>query len=121
MSLKKATASGYGAEYTSRLHVAELELFCNVFSESQYRDFKSKGDVALFYAHGRSRPIDVTPFTRLPTFVGMIQATDSGMRAVLRSKSSLNDVGDPTLTTEDANRFMDVDSFQLHITELGKL
>ncbi|KAG0320913.1 hypothetical protein BGZ97_012576 [Linnemannia gamsii] len=118
LSLKKATASGYGAEYTSRLHVAELELFCNVFSESQYRDFKSKGDVALFYAHGRSRPIDVTPFTRLPTFVGMIQATDSGMRAVLRSKSSLNDVGDPTLTTEDANRFMDVDSFQLHITEL---
>lgn len=42
------------------------------------------------------------------------------MRAVLRSKSSLNDVGDPALTTEDANRFMDVDSFQIHITELGR-
>ncbi|KAG0080238.1 hypothetical protein BGZ90_000222, partial [Linnemannia elongata] len=118
LSLKKAAATGCGADYTSRLHVAELELFCNVFSESQYKDFKNKGDVALFYAPGRSRPIDVAPFTRLPTFVGMIQATDSGMRAVLRSKSNLNDVGDPTLTTEDANRFMDVDSFQIHITEL---
>ncbi|KAG0204783.1 hypothetical protein BGX33_008281 [Mortierella sp. NVP41] len=118
LSLKKAAALNYGADHTSRLHVAELELFCNVFSESQYRDFKTKGDVALFYAHGRSRPIDVTPFTRLPTFVGMIQATDSGLRAMLRSKSSLNDVGDPALTTEDANRFMDVDSFQIHITEL---
>ncbi|KAG0289285.1 hypothetical protein BGZ96_007120 [Linnemannia gamsii] len=118
LSLKKAAASGCGAEYTSRLHVGELELFCNVFSENQYRDFKCKGDVALFYSHGRSRPIDVTPFTRLPMFVGMIQATDSGMRAVLRSKSSLNDVGDPALTTEDANRFIDVDSFQIHITEL---
>ncbi|KAF9127862.1 hypothetical protein BGW39_005498, partial [Mortierella sp. 14UC] len=118
LSLKKASAINCGADYTSRLHVAELELFCNVFSESQYRDFKNKGEVALFYAHGRSRPIDVTPFTRLPMFVGMIQATDSGMRAVLRSKSNLNDVGDPALTTEETNRFMDVDSFQIHITEL---
>ncbi|KAF8943912.1 hypothetical protein BGZ47_004907 [Haplosporangium gracile] len=118
LSLRKAAANGWGAGYTSRLHVAELELFCNVFSESQYQDFKNKGDVALFYSHGRSRPIDVTLFTRLPTFVGMIQATDSGMRAVLRSKTSLNDVGDPALATEDANRFMDVDSFQIHITEL---
>ncbi|KAG0280167.1 hypothetical protein BGZ95_011093 [Linnemannia exigua] len=118
LSLKKASATNCGADFTSRLHVAELELFCNVFSESQYRDFKNKGDVALFYAHGRSRPVDVAPFTRLPTFVGMIQATDSGMRTVLRSKSSLNDVGDPALMTEDANRFMDVDSFQIHVTEL---
>ncbi|KAF9101191.1 hypothetical protein BGX27_011583 [Mortierella sp. AM989] len=123
-SLAKASAVSSGVDHTSRLHVAELELFCNVFTENQYRDFKYKGDVSLFYTTTSSNsnipnyPVDVTPFSRLPPFVGMIQATESGFRAVLRSKADLNGAGDSVSTTENANRFLDCDAFQIQITDL---
>ncbi|KAF9350539.1 hypothetical protein BGX26_011291 [Mortierella sp. AD094] len=124
-SLFKASAVSSGIDQTSRLHVAELELFCNVFTENQYRDFEYKGDVSLFYTTTSSSssnipnyPVDVTPFPRLPPFVGMIQAAESGFRAVLRSKANLNGAGDSVSTTEDANRFLDSDAFQIQVTEL---
>ncbi|KAG0246840.1 hypothetical protein BGX31_008083 [Mortierella sp. GBA43] len=117
LALCKADAVSNGPEYTSRLHVAELELFCNVFTESQYRDFRFKGEVALFYTTAPNPPVDITPFTRLPWFVGMIQATDVGFRAVLRSKANLNGVGD-TAATGETNSILDMDAFQIHVTEL---
>jgi len=63
--------------------------------------------------------VDVTPFTRLPLFVGMIQSADTGFRAVLRSKANLNDAGDPIAAAEDVNSFMAMEAFQVHVTELG--
>ncbi|KAF9581154.1 hypothetical protein BGW38_001940 [Lunasporangiospora selenospora] len=117
LTLEKALSSS-GVDNTSRLHVAELELFCNVFTESQYKDYRYKGEVALFYAHRSGPPVDVTPFMRLPTFVGMIQSTDAGFRAVLKSRANLNDVGDTIGAAEDINKFMDSDTFGIHLTEL---
>ncbi|KAF9423962.1 hypothetical protein BGZ76_003590 [Entomortierella beljakovae] len=120
-SLAKASS----ADQTSRLHVSELELFCNVFTENQYRDFKYKGDVSLFYTTTTGNnissprlPVDVTPFTRLPPFVGMIQAAEPGFRVVLRSKANLNGSGDSDSATVEANRFLDSEAFQIHVTEL---
>lgn len=66
-----------------------------------------------------NHPVDVTPFTRLPLFVGMIQSVDAGFRAVLRSKANLNDAGDPIAAAEDVNSFMTMEAFQIHVTELG--
>ncbi|KAG0248454.1 hypothetical protein BG011_010261 [Mortierella polycephala] len=118
-SIASGSVSSNAAEYTSRLYVAELELFCNVFMESQYRDFKYKGDVALFYSHGRqSQPMDVSPFAKLPLFVGAIQSTTTGFRAVLKAKTSLNNAGCTAALSEETNRFLDSDAFQIHITEL---
>ncbi|KAF9943438.1 hypothetical protein BGZ65_001051, partial [Modicella reniformis] len=127
LALAKAEAVSNEPEYTSRLFVAELELFCNVFTESQYRDFRFKGEVALFYvsataatatATAAAAPnpptvVDITPFMRLPPFVGMIQATDIGLRAVLRSKTNLLD-----FVTETPAPVLDTEAFQIHITEL---
>ncbi|KAF9366556.1 hypothetical protein BGX34_001101 [Mortierella sp. NVP85] len=115
LTLAKAEAVSNGPEYTSRLHVAELELFCNVFTQSQYRDFKFKGEATLFYTSAPNPPVDIIPFTRLPQFVGMVQATDVGFRAVMRSKINLNRVGD---LARDANPILDMDAFQIHVTEL---
>jgi hypothetical protein len=117
LALAKAEAVSNGPEYTSRLHVAELELFCNVFTQSQYRDFKFKGEATLFYTSAPNPPVDITPFTRLPQFVGMIQATDAGFRTVMRSKINLNGMGD---SARDTNPILDMDAFQIHVTELGK-
>ena len=119
LALAKAATISSGVDYTSRLHVAELELFCNVFTESQYRDFKYKGDVALFYTSSANYPVDVTPFTRLPPFVGMIQASETGLRAILRSRTSLNGAGDSISMGGDSNPPLDTDAFQIHISELG--
>ncbi|KAF9285506.1 hypothetical protein BGZ74_001464, partial [Mortierella antarctica] len=118
LSIAKASSVGFKAESTATFHVGELELFCNVFKESAYRDFKHKGEVSLFYSYGLNHPVDVTPFTRLPPFVGMIQSTDSGFRAVLRSKANLNDSGDPIAAAEDVNSFLAMEAFQVHVTEL---
>ncbi|KAF8930019.1 hypothetical protein BGZ58_008521 [Dissophora ornata] len=118
LALAKAAAISSGLDYTSRLHVAELELFCNVFTESQYRDFKYKGDVALFYNSSANCPVDVTPFTRLPSFVGMIQASETGLRAILRSRASLNGAGDSISMGGNSNPPLDTDAFQIHISEL---
>ncbi|KAG0318287.1 hypothetical protein BGZ99_005780 [Dissophora globulifera] len=118
LALAKAATVFCGAERTSRLHVAELELFCNVFTETQYRDIQCKGDIALFYNSSTSAPVDIMPFTRLPLFVGMIQATESGIRAILRSKASLNGVGQLVTTSSDPNPPMTLDAFQIHISEL---
>ncbi|KAG0308270.1 hypothetical protein BGZ98_008441 [Dissophora globulifera] len=119
LALAKAATAFCGAERTSRLHVAELELFCNVFTETQYRDIQCKGDIALFYSSSTSAPVDIMPFTRLPLFVGMIQATESGLRAILRSKASLNGVGQLVSTSSDPNPPMNMDAFQIHISELA--
>ncbi|KAF9377464.1 hypothetical protein CPB97_010185, partial [Podila verticillata] len=118
LSIAKASSVGSKANSTSTFHVGELELFCNVFTESAYRDLKHKGEVSLFYSHGMNHPVDVTPFTRLPLFVGMIQSVDAGFRAVLRSKANLNDAGDPIAAAEDVNSFMTMEAFQIHVTEL---
>ncbi|KAF9393501.1 hypothetical protein CPC16_001867 [Podila verticillata] len=118
LSIAKASSVGSKANSTATFHVGELELFCNVFTESAYRDFKHKGEVSLFYSHGLNHPVDVTPFTRLPLFVGMIQSADAGFRAVLRSKANLNDAGDPIAAAEDVNSFMTMEAFQIHVTEL---
>ncbi|KAF9326657.1 hypothetical protein BG006_009942 [Podila minutissima] len=118
LSIAKASSVGFKAESTATFHVGELELFCNVFKESAYRDFKHKGEVSLFYSYGLNHPVDVTPFTRLPLFVGMIQSSDSGFRAVLRSKANLNDSGDPIAAAEDVNSFLAMEAFQVHVTEL---
>ncbi|KAG0335231.1 hypothetical protein BG000_007681, partial [Podila horticola] len=118
LSIAKASCVGSKADSTATFHVGELELFCNVFTESAYRDFKHKGEVSLFYSYGLNHPVDVTPFTRLPLFVGMIQSAETGFRAVLRSKANLNDAGDPIAAAEDVNSFLATDAFQLHVTEL---
>ncbi|KAG0074954.1 hypothetical protein BGZ93_001379, partial [Podila epicladia] len=118
LSIAKASSVGYKADSTATFHVGELELFCNVFKESAYRDFKHKGEVSLFYSYGLNHPVDVTPFTRLPLFVGMIQSTDSGFRAVIRSKANLNDAGDPIAAAEDVNSFLAMEAFQVQVTEL---
>ncbi|KAF9181359.1 hypothetical protein BGZ50_005570 [Haplosporangium sp. Z 11] len=118
-SIASGSVSPSAAEYTSRLYVAELELFCNVFKESQYKDFKYKGDVALFYSHGRqSQPLDVSPFAKLPLFVGAIQSAMTGFRAVLKAKTSLNNAGCTAVLNEETNQFLDSDAFQIHIAEL---
>ncbi|KAF9563419.1 hypothetical protein EC968_004851 [Mortierella alpina] len=127
LTLAKATAASMSStsscpsDYTSRLHVAELELFCNVYTASQYRDVLYKGDVALLYTSGGATgqaPMDMTPFSRLPLFAGMIQSTESGLRVILKGKASLNDFANASPSSEDENRFLDVDAFQIHITEL---
>ncbi|KAG0207189.1 hypothetical protein BGX28_001527 [Mortierella sp. GBA30] len=113
--------SSMGAsDYTSRLHVAELELFCNVFTASQYRDFAYKGDIALFYPGGPSSqpPMDITRYTKLPTFAGIIQSTESGLRVILKGKASLNGAANAASSSEHENRFLDADAFQIHITEI---
>lgn len=129
LTLAKATAASISStsscpsDYTSRLHVAELELFCNVYTASQYRDVSYKGDVALLYNSGGATgqaPMDMTPFSRMPLFAGMIQATEFGLRVILKGKSSLNDAANASLSSEEENRFLDADAFQIHITELGK-
>ncbi|KAG0027531.1 hypothetical protein BGZ81_005490 [Podila clonocystis] len=118
LSSAKALSVGSKADSTATFHVGELELFCNVYTESTYRDFKHKGEVSLFYSYGLNHPVDVTPFTRLPFFVGMIQSAETGFRAVLRSKANLNDAGDPIAAAEDVNSFLAMDAFQIHVTEL---
>ncbi|KAI7819666.1 hypothetical protein BC939DRAFT_249738 [Gamsiella multidivaricata] len=118
LALAKSAAISNGPESTSRLHIAELELFCNVFTETQYRDFKFKGEVTLFYTTVPNHPVEVTPFSRLPQFVGMIQTSDYGLRAILRSKTSLHRIGGPSIAAEDSNQFLDADAFQVHISEL---
>ncbi|KAF9948932.1 hypothetical protein BGZ72_009184 [Mortierella alpina] len=127
LTLAKAAAASLSStpscpsDYTSRLHVAELELFCNVYTASQYRDVLYKGDVVLLYTSGGATgqaPMDMTPFARLPLFAGMIQSTDSGLRVILKGKSSLNDAANTALSGEEENRFLDADAFQIHITEL---
>ncbi|KAF9955791.1 hypothetical protein BGZ70_010117 [Mortierella alpina] len=127
LTLAKATGvsimdtSSCPSDYTSRLHVAELELFCNVYTASQYRDVLYKGDVALLYTSGGAAGqalMDMRPFSRLPLFAGMIQATESGLRVVLKGKASLNDSANASLSSEQENRFLDIDAFQIHITEL---
>lgn len=42
LSIAKASRVGSKAASTATFHVGELELFCNVFTESAYRDFKHK-------------------------------------------------------------------------------
>ena len=130
LTLAKAAAASLSStsscpsDYTSRLHVAELELFCNVYTAGQYRDVLYKGDVVLLYTSGGATgqaTMDMTPFARLPLFAGMIQSTDSGLRVILKGKSSLNDAANTALSGEEENRFLDADAFQIHITELGKL
>ncbi|KAF9913651.1 hypothetical protein BX616_009783 [Lobosporangium transversale] len=134
LSLAKATFTAQKAESTSRLHVGELELYCNVFTESQYRDFKFKGDVALFYTCLSHYPADVAPFTTLPAFVGMIQTAaysssstqpetavgprTCGFRAILKSKANLNGAGDVFSVAKETSHFLDMDTFQTHIAEL---
>ncbi|KAF9427939.1 hypothetical protein BGZ94_003799 [Podila epigama] len=118
LTLAKASAVGLKSDSTVSLHVAELELFCNVFTESAYRDFKHKGDVSLFYSYGLNHPVDVTPFTRLPFFVGMIQSSAAGFRVALKSRAYLNDAGDSIASSEEVNSFMPMDMFQIHVTEL---
>ncbi|KAF9938304.1 hypothetical protein BGZ67_000332 [Mortierella alpina] len=115
------STSSCPSDYTSRLHVAELELFCNVYTASQYRDVLYKGDVALLYTSGGAAGqalIDMTPFSRLPLFAGMIRATESGLRVMLKGKCTLNDSANAALSSEEENRFLDVDAFQIHLTEL---
>jgi hypothetical protein len=103
LAIAKAKVSGNTEEWTARLHVAGLEMICNVFTESQYREFtQQRGDIALFYTmpavftnsssnsnananglkaknHGqyyqKSLATDLMSFKRLPAYVGLIQQT----------------------------------------------
>ncbi|GJJ72500.1 hypothetical protein EMPS_04858 [Entomortierella parvispora] len=170
LAIAKARAAGNSEEWTARLNVAELELVCNVFTESQYREFsKQRGDVALFYTQPATLPnsssnlnptmsggvkghaqhqqqqsgqiIDLMSFKRLPSYVGLIQATcatptvaatvasvvvedseesctDGGFRLILKSKANLNGSGSTAAASEEANRFLDMDAFQIHLTDL---
>ncbi|KAG0042173.1 hypothetical protein BGZ83_000821 [Gryganskiella cystojenkinii] len=183
LAIAKAKAAGNSEDWTARLQVGDLEVVCNVFTESQYRQSNDqKGDVALFYAppisqagtntgHPSSRGtlirnvtqnhqpplVDLTSFKRLPQFVGLIQTSvrtssttlsaspnllsppsqntgsnsegdrdcsavredrQEGFRVVLKSKASLNGLGNSDATTEIDNRFLDLDAFQTHVIDL---
>ncbi|CAO3563803.1 unnamed protein product [Mortierella alpina] len=121
MGVSMMGTSSVPSDYTSRLHVAELELFCNVYTASQYRDVLYKGDVALLYTSGGAASqalMDMRSFSRLPLFAGMIQAAESGFRVILKGKVSLNDSASASLSSEQENRLLDIDAFQIHITEL---
>ena len=59
-----------------------------------------------------------------PTAGGTVRGSEEichedGFRLVLKSKADLNGSGSTEAASEEANQFLDVDAFQIHLTDLG--
>ncbi|KAF9972595.1 hypothetical protein BGZ73_004271 [Actinomortierella ambigua] len=117
LSLSKAHKSDSG--YTSRLHVADLELFINAYPESIYRDLKHKGQLTLFYQDEYSAKPDVILAAKLPPFIGVVQVVGSSYNVILRGKISMEGYTGSLANPKVPSSFTDLDAFQIYLTELA--
>ncbi|KAG0264235.1 hypothetical protein DFQ27_001354 [Actinomortierella ambigua] len=130
LSLSKAHKGD--PSYTCRLHVADLELFFNAYSESIYRDIKHKvacwnimgqmsllGQMTLFYQDEHGIKPEVIQAIKLPPFVGVIEDTGSSYSVMLRGKISMEGCTGSLANSKVPSSFTDLEAFQICLTELA--